>query len=163
SDDLEALLRSEIVDGPQLLYLRSEDNVGVAEGLARGISAALGCGTDYFWLLDDDSRPSPSALERVMTVATRSSTVGIVGLAGGFIRHGQIRHDREPEKLIRMGKPAVHCDFVLLDGAVVSRRAVEIAGVPRGDYFMMMQDVEYPLRIGRAGFEVVLVPDDGAL
>jgi rhamnopyranosyl-N-acetylglucosaminyl-diphospho-decaprenol beta-1,3/1,4-galactofuranosyltransferase len=51
-------------------------------------------------------------------------------------------------------------DFVLLDGSLVSRRVVDAIGTPPIDYFSMMEDVEYPLRARRAGFDVLAVDRD---
>ncbi|MFC3607432.1 glycosyltransferase [Stutzerimonas tarimensis] len=43
--------------------IRLESNTGSANGYAVGIAAALECGTDYIWLMDDDNAPTPAAVE----------------------------------------------------------------------------------------------------
>lgn len=44
----------------------------------------------------------------------------------------------------------------LLDGSLVTRLAVERCGVPRSDFFMMHEDLEYTTRIGAAGSNVMM-------
>ena len=41
-------------------------NVGSAPAYAVGIEAAIECGADSVWLLDDDNLPAPNTLERLL-------------------------------------------------------------------------------------------------
>jgi rhamnopyranosyl-N-acetylglucosaminyl-diphospho-decaprenol beta-1,3/1,4-galactofuranosyltransferase len=156
-DDRTAeLLRTEFSD---VIHIRSGENLG-AGGRARGIEAALADGFDAFWLVDDDSPPVPDALETLLVAAARThGRAGIIGCHGGIIRFGLIRHLGDPRVLTRrqVAENLFAVDFVLLDGSLVLRRAVDAIGTPRVDYFIMMEDVEYPLRARRAGFEVLVV------
>jgi GT2 family glycosyltransferase len=149
-DHTADLVRSEF---PEVTYHRLEENVGFGGGLAVGMAAAWRQGFGYFWLLDDDSRPGPFALEQCMEVARGGSRVGIIGLTGGTMRWGTPEFTAEPE---RPSPPrAITCsDWVHLDGAVVPREVVDQLGYPRSDYFMMLEDAEYSNRIKRAGFKV---------
>jgi rhamnopyranosyl-N-acetylglucosaminyl-diphospho-decaprenol beta-1,3/1,4-galactofuranosyltransferase len=150
-------------DFPDVTHIRLTENLGAAGGLACGIEAARTDGFDAFWLMDDDSPPLPDALDALLSAAERrAERVGLVGGRGGIVRFGLIRHVRNPHRLAdrRVGDELFAVDFVLLDGSLLLRDAVEVIGFPRADYFMMMQDIEYPLRIGRAGFEVLVVNTD---
>jgi GT2 family glycosyltransferase len=51
-------------------------------------------------------------------------------------------------------------DFVIVDGALIQRRAVEAVGYPPEDYFMMIGVIEYPYRMRRAGFQVGVFESD---
>jgi rhamnopyranosyl-N-acetylglucosaminyl-diphospho-decaprenol beta-1,3/1,4-galactofuranosyltransferase len=152
-DGTEAMLRAEF---PEVGYLRLPENLGFGAGLAAGMEqAASGC--DYFWLLDDDSRPAPITLGRCLTVARTVPRFGIIGLSGGTIRWGRLDvHPYVPTPDGRPTDPPLlhHGDFVHLDGAVIAREAVEQQGLPRADYFMMLEDVEYSNRLKRAGWGV---------
>jgi rhamnopyranosyl-N-acetylglucosaminyl-diphospho-decaprenol beta-1,3/1,4-galactofuranosyltransferase len=152
-DGTEAMLRAEF---PEVGYLRLPENLGFGAGLAAGMEqAASGC--DYFWLLDDDSRPAPITLRRCLRVARTLPRFGIIGLSGGTIRRGRLDvHPYVPTPDGRPTDPPLlhHGDFVHLDGAVIAREAVEQQGLPRADYFMMLEDVEYSNRLKRAGWGV---------
>jgi rhamnopyranosyl-N-acetylglucosaminyl-diphospho-decaprenol beta-1,3/1,4-galactofuranosyltransferase len=160
-DDATAeLLRTEF---PDVIHLRMVENLGPSGGLARGIEAAWGDGFDAFWLMDDDSPPWPDALATLIVAAERGSArTGIVGCHGGTVRFGLVRHVHNPQDLSdrRVADGLFAMDFVLLDGSLVFRRVVDAIGLPPVEYFSMMEDVEYPLRARRAGFEVLVVDHD---
>jgi glycosyltransferase involved in cell wall biosynthesis len=152
SDDHTAAMVRD--DFPDVAYLRLAENLGFAGGLAAGMGAAAKRGHGWFWLLDDDSVPAPFALRRSMEVARRASRPAVVGLTGGVLRWGNPEFTPEP------ARPAGslgtrRSDWVHLDGALVSREAVDRIGYPRSDFFMMLEDVEYSNRMKRAGLEVV--------
>jgi GT2 family glycosyltransferase len=50
-------------------------------------------------------------------------------------------------------------DLFTFVGPLLSRRVVENAGLPREDYFISFDDQEYALRIKKAGFASLLVPN----
>jgi GT2 family glycosyltransferase len=149
-DHTADLVRSEF---PEVAYQRLEENLGFGGGLAVGMAEAWRQGFGYFWLLDDDSRPAPFALEQCMEVARRGAGVGIIGLTGGTMRWGTPEFTAEPERSSRR-RAITSSDWVHLDGAVVPREVVDQLGYPRSDYFMMLEDAEYSNRIKRAGFAV---------
>ena len=153
-DGTAAMLRAEF---PEVGYHRLPENLGFGAGLAAGMERAGRSGCDYFWLLDDDSRPARITLRRCLGVARTLPRFGIIGLSGGTIRWGRLDvHPYVPAPDGRPTDPPLlnHSDFVHLDGAVVSRAAVDELGYPRPDYFMMLEDVEYSNRLKRAGWEV---------
>jgi rhamnopyranosyl-N-acetylglucosaminyl-diphospho-decaprenol beta-1,3/1,4-galactofuranosyltransferase len=153
------LLRAAFADAT---HIRLEENLGYAGGLAKGISAARDDGFDAFWLFDDDSSPEVDALDVLLAARHDGAPSGIIGCQGGIVRHGLIRHLDDPRVRLEQqvaGRP-FRVDFVLLDGAVVLREVVDTIGLPRVDYFMMLEDVEFSLRAHRAGFGVIVVPRD---
>jgi rhamnopyranosyl-N-acetylglucosaminyl-diphospho-decaprenol beta-1,3/1,4-galactofuranosyltransferase len=148
---------------PDVRHVRLAENLGPCGGQARGIEAACADGFDAFWLMDDDSPPEPDALETLLTATERGGRrPGIVGCRGGLIRFGVIRHHDDPHDLAhrQVADGLFAVDFVLLDGSLVLRRVVDAIGVPPAAYFTMMEDVEYPLRARRAGFDVLVTDRD---
>ena len=147
---------------PQAIHVRMPDNLGFAAGLAEGMTRALERGADFCWLLDDDSRPSPPALRRLLEATGSVARLGILGTSGGMLRWGV--PDRRPGRLrrapVRGSSRLYRCDFALVDGALVARSAIEAAGVPRKDFFMMFEDIEYTSRVRRAGWQVLLLDED---
>jgi rhamnopyranosyl-N-acetylglucosaminyl-diphospho-decaprenol beta-1,3/1,4-galactofuranosyltransferase len=159
-DRTPELLRAEF---PDVAQVPLSENLGPSGGLAHGIQTAWADGFDAFWLMDDDSPPEPGALDTLLAAEERGNRhAGIVGCRGGVIRFGLIRHLDDPRLLRarRVANDLYAVDFVLLDGSLVSRRVVDVIGVPREDYFTMMHDVEYPLRAQRAGFEILVTGRD---
>lgn len=131
--------------------LELPDNGGPGAAIAAAF-ASVDEIPDYFWLVEDDSIPSPNCLEMAIEKAGKIEHLGILGPVGCTLEWGQWRAASE---LPPGGTREV--DFVVLDGALVSGKAVSVAGSPKTDYFLMMVDVEYPLRITRNGFKMVQV------
>lgn len=157
-DGSQTMVRSRF---PDVDYLHLADNTGPAGGFAAGLRHLADGPFEYFWFLDDDSRPSPNALERILDVSRRLPRCGAVGLDGGRLRWGVPRHGEyrtSPLDLPGAG-PVRPCDFVLWDGAVIPSRVVAEVGYPREELFIMMEDVEYTNRIMRAGWEVVCLQE----
>jgi GT2 family glycosyltransferase len=153
-DDTAAMLGAEF---PEVGYHRLSENLGFGAGLAAGMRRAAGTDVDYFWLLDDDSRPAPITLGRCLRVARGMPRFGIIGLSGGTIRWGRLDiHPYVPTADGRPTEPPLlnYSDYVHLDGALIACEAVEELGYPRDDYFMMLEDVEYSNRLKRAGWQV---------
>lgn len=146
---------------PQANYIRLNDNLGYAAGLAAGMRHAIADGAAFTWLMDDDSVPVSTALERLLALSATVERCGVVGLDGGSLRHGS------PASMARLKRveavtdtAAYHAHFVLVDGALVRVDAVNEVGLPREDFFMMMEDIEYTSRIRRAGWEVICLDEE---
>lgn len=158
-DGTTDLLRTAFGDAT---HIRLSENLGSAGGLARGIAIARDDGFDAYWLFDDDSSPDADALEVLLAAHKESEPSGIIGSEGGIVRHGLIRNLNDPRVGLEShaARKPLAVDFVELDGSVVLREVVDSIGLPRVDYFMMLEGVEFSLRARRAGFGVTLVPRD---
>lgn len=159
TDATAAMLERE---WPCVDYVRLPGNLGYAAGLATGMRRWVERRADLLWLMDDDSRPAPTALARLVEVTERVPRCGVVGLSGGRLRLGVPVHWHQPEPARwRPDAGAFRADFALLDGGLARASAVVDIGYPRADFFMMMEDVEYTGRMVREGWEVLLL--DGPL
>jgi GT2 family glycosyltransferase len=150
ADDTRGMLAARF---PSVHVVSNPSNLGAAGGRSRGMSAAFERGHDLVWFVDDDTTPDDQTLARTLDMASRIPNLGMLGQLGGTVRWGIIRHgfDHGP---IEFARDARRVDFVLTDGAVVTRAAYERAGVLDERYFIMMEDVEYPLRVAQAGLVV---------
>jgi GT2 family glycosyltransferase len=110
-------------------------------------------GHDLVWFVDDDSAPESQTLERSLGLASRIPQLGMLGQLGGTLHFGVIRHGRYGPS-ITSAPEARAVDFVLTDGALVTRSAYRAVGALDARYFIMMEDIEYPLRVKRAGLVV---------
>jgi rhamnopyranosyl-N-acetylglucosaminyl-diphospho-decaprenol beta-1,3/1,4-galactofuranosyltransferase len=132
---------------PDIELVRMEQNLGVAGGLAAGMRRAQEWSPDVYWLVEDDTKYDPHYLKQGLAMLEDDPGIAMLGRKGwkwsrGMWRSGQWPQSEQPTPI----------DLVLLDGALVRGAAVEECGVPAEDYFMMIQDVEYPLRLRDAGY-----------
>lgn len=149
-DDTVTMLPTE---HPAVTVIETGINLGAAGGRSRGLDEAFTRGHDMVWLVDDDTVPAPTTLERTLDLAARIPQLGMLGQKGGVIRRGLIRHGQVGPAVAGVPE-AHHVDFVLTDGAVVTREAYKRAGVLDRRYFIMMEDIEYPMRVKEAGLVV---------
>src|SRR5882672_5317188 len=54
---------------PSVKIIRLETNEGVSGGYSAGLEYALGRNYDWVWMLDQDSRPLPSTVEKLLAAA----------------------------------------------------------------------------------------------
>ena len=160
TDGTEEYLKAYAVR-PQFQIIRTEQNIGGGGGgFSLGVKTSVLGGGDYTWMMDDDTIPSPKALEALMQTATQSNDIGFVcskvlwtdntlhprNIPGGL--------KRTPSKTtVSRPTAAEVCTFV---SVLVSSRAVYKVGLPIKEFFIWFDDIEYTLRITRAGFKKLL-------
>ncbi|MET0420729.1 MAG: glycosyltransferase, partial [Acidimicrobiia bacterium] len=133
----------------QAATLRLSENSGASGGLAAGFEQAFQRGADFVWVGDDDTTPTPDALRTLLGAAALvpESDLGVLALSGGTLRRGVVRHLPVGQlPVYRHGRdtssPLHAADFVIYDGGLVTRRAYELAGTPRADFFHDFGDLE---------------------
>jgi len=147
------------------------ENIGGAGGFHCGLQIALQSEYDYFWLMDDDAEPDSHALSSLMEAiksTNNSQDKCFVSLAT----------DKTKERLswgtgISLDNKTVIVEY-LKDvpedrqlkapwapflGFLVSRKIIERIGLPRREYFIWGDDVEYSSRVWRSGFEILYIRD----
>lgn len=149
---------------PEARCIELGDNLGAGAALAVGMKSVVDAEPDAFWLLDDDTQPAPGALGVLLDTLERTSAldVGIVALSGGVFRHGVIHHlpaeELPPLQRAGVSLPGLRgADFVVYDGGLVTRAAVERVGSPRDDFFLTFDDLEYAMRVHEAGMQLVVL------
>jgi GT2 family glycosyltransferase/2-polyprenyl-3-methyl-5-hydroxy-6-metoxy-1,4-benzoquinol methylase len=150
---------------PSVRLVRMQENTGAAGGFAAGIREAVERGYEWVWVFNDDDIPESHALETMLdAVGGLPDRTGIVGCArrssdGNCHALGaRWEHRHIPVERIDTSGPPLPLDIVTLSGTLVSAEAVRDSGLPRDNYFMMIEDLEYCLRVRRSGWQVYVVP-----
>jgi rhamnopyranosyl-N-acetylglucosaminyl-diphospho-decaprenol beta-1,3/1,4-galactofuranosyltransferase len=169
TDGTEAWLREQADAGAVPVHTRHlAENTGGAGGFHDGLAWAVERGADLVWLMDDDGVPDPDCLERllehegsldfwgpvVVDEADATRLVFPIRLPGG----ARVVHAlADAEAAARGGLIA---DVVIpFNGVVVTRELVERIGLPRSEFFIWGDDVEYLWRARRAGARTGTVVD----
>lgn len=157
---------------PDILLLQSAENLGFASGNNIGIRHALAHGADYLWLLNNDTKPAPDALSALIAKALTDRRIGAVAsicyYAGapltvqiwaggrvnlwiGYSHSSEVPHEDDW--------------FDTLNGAslLVTRTAVEDAGLLDEGFFLYWEDTEFCLRMRKRGWGLAAAPDSRVL
>ncbi len=161
---------------PGVILIEQHPNIGYSPGNNLGIAYALSQETDYIFLLNNDTEVHPQMLSMLMDVAESDSRVGAVGptmyyhdpanviWAGenhidwpgarllrshfGELDHGDLTKERAPRPV----------DCIDTCAILIKRRVFEKVGLFNADYFINYDDLDLNLRIARAGFSMLYVP-----
>ncbi len=150
---------------PAIEVMELRCNFGFAKGNNAGIRAALSCGAEYVWLLNNDTTVDPMALSAMVELAEANSKIGAVGSAvyymleparlqawgGGYVNFwlGQPRHYSEP---------VADYEIEFLTGAslLLRRPALESVGLLDERFFLYWEDADICFRLRRAGWRLAV-------
>ena len=154
SDGTAAFLAEKTGQSRLFHVVRLERNDGSAGGFAAGVAEALERGHDRLWLLDDDTIPSPTALEALLEAPEADLLCSRVVWTDGTPHPMNAPWPRfdPPEAMlgaIDRGLLAVRAATYV--SILVSRAAVERRGGPKVPFFVWGDDVEFTARLLRDG------------
>jgi len=146
----------------EVCYVRMNRNVGSMGGFAEGMERAVTGGYDWTWLVDNDSAPASTCLERLLEHADEGELLGPVGLVPGSTEALSFplwdgEHSREistlSEALAAEAEAAIEQTVCPFHGCLLISSAVTRAiGTIRGEMFHWGGEVEYAYRARYKGF-----------
>jgi rhamnopyranosyl-N-acetylglucosaminyl-diphospho-decaprenol beta-1,3/1,4-galactofuranosyltransferase len=168
TDGTGALLRARgYLHRPDVHHVELSENRGGAGGFAEGLRLARERTADWIWVMDDDAEPRPDAVERLLASppAALDDTVALcpkVVYATGGIDSNQRGHFH---RRLRPLSPSEYREghyaelgFLSFVGSLLRASAVRKIDLPRADFFVWGDDVEYSIRL-RAQGRLRLVPE----
>ena len=153
---------------PNVELIRTGANLGFAGGNNIGIQRAQGLGADWMLLLNNDAVAEPglgAALDRASRARPDAGLLACKVLSedGQSVQYAGARFNKwlGYSGRVRTDGPDELRDVARADGAAmaVSWAAIERVGLLDLELFAYVEDVEWSLRMRRAGFAVVFVPD----
>ena len=162
----EVLARLAVELGTPLHTVRMERNTGGAGGFHAGIATAAERGADLLWLMDDDGVPPERCLSTLLGYADRYDFLGPAVVAEGD--PGRLCFPIRIPGTARVVHALTDVEAAAVDGllegvvipfngVLVTRDLVERIGLPREEFFIWGDDVEYLWRAKRAGARVATV------
>jgi GT2 family glycosyltransferase len=159
---------------PMVTMLENSENLGYAGGNNVGLRHALAHRAEYALLLNNDTAVAPDFLSLLVEAAEADPAIGIAGptiyyfdqpnviwSAGGAIdwrRGWNWMVGLDEEDTGQFGAAPRPVDFVTGCALLISRQALETAGPLDERFFMYYEEVEWCVRVARAGFGVRHVP-----
>lgn len=145
-------------DFPGVQVVKMPRNIGASGGFHAGMGMAYEQGHDWIWAMDDDSLPSETALEKLLAEAERLAPAGEPPLAlWSTVATDEAPAGIPPEAPTGRNGANEEVPHAMFVGFALPRSTIRRVGLPRGDFFIYNDDVEYCLRIRRAGGRVLRV------
>ncbi len=157
TDGTGEMLREEF---PEVEVLRLPENQGGAGGFHEGMKRAYEEGFEWIWVMDDDAFPEASALAQLMRYSSEAvvlvpilknsvgSLYGVGHWKGRYIGAYMERKEKGPFKT----------ELFSFVGPLFHRSVFQEVGLPRKDFFLQFDDVEYSLRIRQKKLSVLCIP-----
>ena len=155
---------------PDVEIVQTGGNTGFARGMNAGIRHALEAGAERILLLNNDTIASPTMLDRL--VAQISPDVGIAGpaifyadcphqiwSAGGGVNRALCETTGNHSRGLPLPASATERAFLSGCAMLIPRQVFEQVGLFDERFFMYYEDLDLCLRIGSAGYRLLLVPD----
>jgi rhamnopyranosyl-N-acetylglucosaminyl-diphospho-decaprenol beta-1,3/1,4-galactofuranosyltransferase len=158
--------------GDRVEVLRLERNTGGAGGFNAGVRRGVERGSDWLWLMDDDTIPRPDALERLLLALGRLDGLpDPVMLASRVLWTDGRVHPMNPpwpsRRDLDLVGAAVERSLLPIRAStfpslLVRSDVVERHGLPRSAFFIWADDLDFSMRVLRhePGY---LVPDSVAV
>lgn len=155
---------SQFEGNPLFNIVYMPENLGGAGGFNQGIRVAVMQGCDWVWAMDDDTIPTPEALENLVKHKDITPKVGFIcsrvlwtddsihimnipALEPQYVRNRS--YNSFMYKGVLFVKTA---SFVSL---MINADAVKLLGLPIKEFFIWRDDVEFTLRIYAAGYDCI--------
>ncbi|MQN02162.1 MAG: glycosyltransferase [Lachnospiraceae bacterium] len=144
-----------LVDEDKIIYHSTGANLGGAGGFFEGIKLAYKLGYEYFWLMDDDSMPTPDALEQLKEAGDKlQGNFGFLSSrvvwTDGSICLMNVPKESLYKKVDNFDDPVVKIKMGTFVSFFTKREVVEEVGLPIKEFFIWGDDVEYSQRISRS-------------
>jgi GT2 family glycosyltransferase len=161
------------ISSKNLIIIKNERNYGFAEGNNIGIRFALNkLNPDYILLLNNDAIVNPNFLNDLINVAEKDKHIGILGptvydyrnpneiqSAGTKIywSKGEIINLTPLEK--KLPNEPEEVDSVIGCALLARSELFHKIGYLNKDYFAYLEETEWCVRVHRAGYKIVYVPE----
>lgn len=161
-------------DFPGVVLIKNEKNLGFARANNQGIKKAKG---KYLLLLNSDAQVKSKALEELVKFGEENSGAGVVGARlvnpDGSVQPSVYHFPKlinalkdywlgkkgAYEKYAPSGKKPVEVEAVTGAAMLIPRRTIEKVGFLDEKYFMYFEDLDYCLRVRKAGFKIYYLPE----
>ncbi len=142
---------------PRLIVIHASENLGGAGGFNLAVKQFITALTDdYVWLMDDDTLPEPTALEKMVSFATTHANIGFtqsqvrwrdVNGPAAYMNVVAPRAFYWQDALITPNNPAIEVVNSTFVSVMIPRERVLAVGLPQKEYFIWGDDMEYTNRL----------------
>ncbi|WP_018618490.1 glycosyltransferase family 2 protein [Spirosoma luteum] len=141
-----------------LFCLTSRNNLGGAGGFHHGLKYAFEKQYDWFWVMDDDCSPEEGCLEKLLAIPLKETYAGLAPTVyeedkipafhrANLTYSPNLSSLQEPLEEKGNSTSISAIDFASFVGLLLPYSSVQAVGLPRSEFFIHNDDVEYSLRL----------------
>jgi len=156
---------------PWTTLIVNDDNLGYVGGNNIGIRHALANGAEYVFVLNSDTKMTETCLDELVRIMRADPRIGIVGAKNLYMQNpaftwGKYGVLNWGPMLVRTHGRFVRdypepspkdVDWVIGNGCMMSREALETVGIFDEEFFQVNEDVDWCTRARKLGYRVVYV------
>jgi rhamnopyranosyl-N-acetylglucosaminyl-diphospho-decaprenol beta-1,3/1,4-galactofuranosyltransferase len=144
-------------------YLRLPENTGGAGGFHEGVKNAYEKGYNWLWLMDDDAIPKDDALEKLSEYFRTENLSALANLKvdmdGNILsQHRGLFNFKDPSNIVipitdkkLEQHETLEIDHASFVGILINKTAISKAGLPKKEFFIHFDDLEYCIRLRQEG------------
>ena len=141
------------VERGEVRYRNTGNNLGGAGGFQYGIRCAALEGYSLFWIMDDDTVPTPGALQALLDAGERCGEYGFLSSrtlwTDGSLCRMNIQRDTRMGNITDFSGEMIPCGAATFVSLLLPARVVSEVGLPIKEFFIWADDLEYTRRISR--------------
>jgi len=171
-DSVEAIRSLYPPERSWLTILENGKNLGYAGGNNVGIRYALDRGTDFVWILNNDTIIDPDSLNVLITAAIDNPGAGIIGSKILCYPDKHLLYSRGESFSLWFNRRTVNIgevdpknevsprnvDYIVGCAMLAKKKFIESVGLLDETYFAYFEEIDWCFRGRKAGFDVLYVP-----
>lgn len=146
TDQTHEMLQPWIDEG-RIKYLNTGENLGGAGGFSIAIEEAVKSGSDYIWIMDDDTIVQNDTLEKLMEQAEAYPDAAFFSSQANWIDGSPNRMNAQRLLEKSSGQKAVACREATFVSLLINAKSVIRHGLPIREFFIWGDDIEYTRRL----------------
>lgn len=171
ADGSGARLAQQYEDDDRILMICNEKNYGFAEGVNIGIQHAMNMGSEFVFLINNDTIVDKNCLQYLYEVLSRDPSAAAAGPAVMYYSNpGKLWQGGGFFSMLKMGvvvpgkgkmlieQPTSLVTFLTGCAVLIRMETFRKVGLFHTSYFFYMEDVDFALRIREAGMRMYFVP-----
>jgi GT2 family glycosyltransferase len=157
---------------PDCNLVISERNLGFGGGNNIAIRQALAAGADFIWLLNNDTRPEPQALAKLVECAESDPSIGAVGSVLYYMDNpgvvqawggGSINYALGRSHTATQVSQSASLEYLTAASLLLRSSAIDQVGGFDPNFFMYWEDADLCLRLRDGGWKLVVAEDSRVL
>lgn len=144
---------------PNIEILSLPTNVGGAGGFFEGMKYAYEAGYKWLWIMDDDGIPDKECLMKLLNHSNKADVLVPIQVNSQGEKYGAGFWKGRYYGANLEGQGTLNVELFSFVGPLIHRKVITTCGLPKKEFFIWADDLEYSLRIRENGLRTMVILD----